>query len=113
MGNRGPVSAVTNAKSEAYNMRRQGLGLASTAKNLDNMNSAKALKAMLKRGEDPKSAEPTASSSSASGDKGGNGEGRSEDARARLKRKHNDDDSDDEPPDEVRSQEEKNNNGQR
>ena len=44
LGGKNHVEASTNVKSDAYNMRREGMGS-------DNQNAAKSLKAMLKSGK--------------------------------------------------------------
>ena len=43
LGGRGPVDAVTNAKEEAYNMRREGMAA--------NRDAAKSMKALLRAGQ--------------------------------------------------------------
>ena len=44
LGGKNHVEASTNVKSDAYNMRREGMGS-------DNQNAAKSMKAMLKSGK--------------------------------------------------------------
>ena len=48
LGGKNHVEASSNVKSDAYNMRREGMGFNNSA---DNQNAAKSLKAMLKSGK--------------------------------------------------------------
>ena len=50
LGGKNHVEASTNVKSDAYNMRREGMGYGNSS-GPDNQNAAKSLKAMLKSGK--------------------------------------------------------------
>ncbi len=107
-GGRGPVGAVSNAKEEAYNMRREGMEA--------NRDAAKSLKNMLKKGKGSSccvvyeysqidlkfSCVEIPVGERQSGGGGGGGAGPSAPDWRAQKRKMEDSDSEDEPPDEVR-----------
>jgi len=101
-GRRGGMEAVTNAKEQAYQMRREGMAAMANAD--QNRSAAKALKDMLKSGGDVTKANtaPEAASSD-------NGQGfaprwqqQQQQQQNSRKRKHENSDSEEEPPDEVR-----------